>query len=159
MTETRYLAIDPGLTSGWASYENGINQAGELPFQEMIDFAEAWMYENYQRVRPGAILLERFVVSQRTVQASRGDTNWSMETIGACRWLAHRYDHSFGLLNASDAKNFATDELLKALNWYRPGKPHGNDAQRILALGISQAEPSLWRRWVLSSGLLTEDNE
>lgn len=159
MTRPRYLALDPGATTGIATYENGVNQVLEHPFQEAIDFAEGWMYENYQKSRPGVVFLERFVVSQRTVQASRGDVNWSMETIGACRWLAHRYDHTFGLINASDSKSFANDRLLKALKMYRPGKPHGNDALRVLCVGLYQSEPRLWQKLVLSSDLLTEDNE
>lgn len=77
------------------------------------------------------VVSERFVYSAATGKLSTA--NWSLEQIGALRFLCERSDVRFVLQNVADAKKFSTDARFRVLNWPRfTGAGHSADAARHL---------------------------
>jgi len=139
----RLLAVDPGETTGFALFDT---ESGESYFWAEPSAMDAVTYVN-GKLHDGeleVLIVERFTISSRTVQATRGGSNTAIEIIGALRWLAHTYSNQhnedgelrktipFVVQSPSDAKAFVTDEKLKRLGWYTPGKDHARDATRHL---------------------------
>lgn len=122
------IAVDPGKTTGLVRYRDGAVQALELPCWKAVRRVEVWLIEANAN-----IVCEAYVVGPHTLRKSR--QYWSLESIGALRYLALRYDVPFTLQAPADAKSFVTDDRLRNLNWYRPTPDgHANDANRHLAL-------------------------
>lgn len=138
------LAVDPGKMTGWATYSCGRAVFGEDQFMEFHRRAEAYLL----RV-PCRVICERFVIGGGTVRVARGDTNWSIETIGVLRYLCDREGAPFELQGAADAKRFGTDSLLRRLRWWTPGSDHARDAARHLALTLARHHPSELDRLLL----------
>lgn len=116
--------LDPGLTTGWAMLANGVefssDQCGFYPLGELV--------ESYGRVyrRRMAISWERYIV---TSGGSRtGTAAPSLETIGMVRWLCLSHDIMLLRPMPSSTRKLGSEEKLKQLGWYVPGKRHANDA-------------------------------
>ena len=125
----RVLAVDPGLTTGYAIWHYGNRIEGELPAAKFLQSA-ASLIENK---KVDAVACERFIISSQTGKLSQAP--WSLEQIGVLRFLCERSNIDFTLQNAADAKRFASDERLKSMSWEKPpGAGHARDAQRHLLL-------------------------
>jgi hypothetical protein len=133
------IAVDPGKTTGMA-----YAQAGETPFAwEIEEGQEApdWVAANVAPF-PDAweVVCESFVIGPNTMKKSRG--NWSLELIGALRYICWKYDVPFTLQSPGDAKRFSTDAKLKRVDWWTPTKGgHANDALRHLMLRRAKTDP------------------
>lgn len=124
------LGIDPGLTTGLALYD--VTEDVMLTEEEhdgLSGLMEEWIAMYYPTVA-----VERFTITAKTHKNTAAP--WSLELIGVARHLSRKYDCPFVLQGQSAAKNFCTDERLKALGWYERGKPHGVDAQRQVLLRL-----------------------
>ena len=121
------IAYDPGITTGWASYDNGIFKVGELEsldlsiiyshITSLYDWDEFIIgYEDFKH-RPQLIHSEMY----------------SLQVIGAIRlWTQlHGQPEPFKYLPAT-AQAFWTDNKIKALDLWVPGNPHAMDALRVL---------------------------
>lgn len=135
-----YLAVDPGETTGWITYTNGRAVVGQHGFMPFMTWADIFL----EGMNDLTVVCERYVITPRSGKMDRGDVNWSIETIGCLRYLCDKHDHRFVLQNASDAKEFGTDELLQYLDWYPVRWEHARDAARHLARFMSIDEPRLW---------------
>jgi hypothetical protein len=123
------LSIDPGRKTGYSYWRDGSRIEGELSAERFLDFAHDLIAQS----RVDHVACERFIISHQTGKYTQAP--WSLEQIGAMRFMCHRHDVSFTLQNAADAKRFATDERLNAMGWRRPpGDGHARDAQRHLLL-------------------------
>ena len=93
------------------------------------------------KLMPGVldhVACESFRITAHTAKLSPAP--WSLEIIGALRWLCHRNGIGFTLQTPGDAKRFATDTKLDKLGWARPpGAGHARDAQRHLLLFLVRA--------------------
>jgi hypothetical protein len=121
------LAIDPGLTTGYATRDGDDFHSGQRKFIEFLD----WAYE--QLVEHGTIdevACESFIITQATAKKSQAP--WSLESIGAIRFFCHHKGIPFQLQQPSSVKKFATDARIQKMGWYRRGKGHANDAARHL---------------------------
>ena len=138
------LAVDPGRTTGWATYTPGLPSAVPSAEQaidvEFIDRVIPWIADVATRT-PLRIVVERFVISGGTMRKSRGDENWSIEQIGLLRHHARWAGAEFDLQSAGDAKKFATDARLKEIGWWMKGRDHANDALRHLLLNVARHHP------------------
>ena len=103
---------------------------GELPHMEMIDWTHSVLADNQPINR---LIVESYTITARTLKLTRQP--WSLEQIGALRWLAHQYRVPFILQSPAGAKGFATDEKLKAVGWW-PSSDHARDAARHLMLNL-----------------------
>lgn len=131
-----FMGMDPGKMTGCATFVptmETVPQAWEAPQDTFVD----WAYDCLTAVPPSIILMERYTVTAETLRKSRGD-NWSLEQIGVVRHLCRRHGHTFELQSPSDAKKLASNQRLRQLGWYVPGKGHANDALRHLLLGLAR---------------------
>lgn len=83
--------------------------------------------ELISKYRP-AVAAEHFVMNAATVKNTQAP--WTLEINGVTRYLAAKYGCPFVTQATSSAKRFATNDRLKALGWYVPGKGHLADGQR-----------------------------
>jgi hypothetical protein len=129
------LAVDPGKMTGWATWPGPT--FGQDEFMAFNERAATYL----ERANTTLVVCERFTIHPGTMTVSRGDTNWSIETIGVLRWACHRYGHPFELQGASDAKRFASNELLRQIGWWSRGD-HSRDATRHLCLALGRHAPA-----------------
>jgi hypothetical protein len=129
------LAVDPGVTTGVAMWEQGANvYMAEIEDQlRFCDLAERALRIQY---RDMVVVCESFRVTMETAKKSQQPA--SLEIIGCLRWLCHTYGAEFVLQTPADAKAFSTDEKLKKADLYRPGQGHANDAARHAYLWLSK---------------------
>lgn len=125
-------AIDPGLASGLAVlYDDHDFMSTEIVGS--LEFLDAFVALIDSTVdREWEVVCESFIVTGETQKKSR--QNYSLEIIGAVRFLCHQRMIPFELQSPSQGKSFGTDAKLKKLGWYKPAKGHANDAARHLCL-------------------------
>ncbi|GAA2141716.1 hypothetical protein GCM10009760_26180 [Kitasatospora kazusensis] len=130
---TSYLAVDPGLTTGWAIWGDHHKAHGQDEPMPFLDLAEEWA----ALARPASVMVvESYRITAETVRKSRQP--WSLEIIGALRWIAHRHGVDFLMQTPADAKAFGHDARLKRLGFWVPGQDHARDAYRHLALALAK---------------------
>ena len=130
------LAVDPGLSTGFAS--------AEVDGAMSVFSFEAWTVkghmESVDQVRLAIVegvdevVCESFRISGATATKTQAGSLVAIEIIGAARWICYKRDVPFTLQTPADAKSFVTDEKLRALGWYVPGIDHSRDAARHLLL-------------------------
>lgn len=120
---TDILALDPGVTTGWASFSDGPTptyDAGEIVIERV------WGLLN--ELGPHRVVIEMF---DGPVRSKFFDPT-PYKVIGIveewCRHLAVEAEFQ----KASAVKHFFTDDRLRARDMYRKGRPHANDAMRHL---------------------------
>lgn len=125
------IGIDPGMTTGIALWQGGddIPVGIELPMTQMYEWMRDTIGQSDERHQ---IACEAFIISERTLKATR--QNWSLELIGALRWLAWKHGHHFVLQQPAAAKRFVDNDRLRRVGWYVRGGDHSNDAMRHLYL-------------------------
>lgn len=132
-TRVRVLALDPGKTTGVAEW------GGEEPpmtdqivgFEATLLVVAQWLGE-WEVGEDRAVVMEDFVITPATGKKSR--QNFSLELIGAVRWMCLQHKVKFVLQTASEAKAFVTDDRLKHIGWWVKGQDHARDALRHLLL-------------------------
>lgn len=138
MSRLAVTAVDPGKLTGVAIYhpDDGEFSSWERPCWEAVAIVEGGM----NGMRISHLVVEAFNISARTLRVTRGE-NWSLESIGALRYLAtYQHDVPFRLQQPSDM-SFGTDWKLRQLGWYRPSKGgHMNDAARHMLKFLSDEE-------------------
>lgn len=134
MTFSSVLAVDPGGTTGFtywlASSPSKPGGGWQLPY---LEFAP-WALTFIRSAAPASMIVisEDFTINSETHR--KPGSRWSLEQIGVLRCCAAEHSQTFILQEVGDAKKFATNEVLKQLGWYLPGKQHANDALRHLVL-------------------------
>lgn|GEM_PF-5228868 len=139
------LALDPGKMTGWATYDNETREfrSGQTDFNEtcrlLLDPSEAvgcaTTHGNIDLVS------ESFLITINT--AKNTQATWSLELIGVARMFSEIYgQQKLVLQQPSAAKRLMSDDMLKVLDWHRPGKGHANDAARHLGMFM------LARKWM-----------
>lgn len=119
------LGLDPGKKSGVALLDLLLETCTgeEVVFERYGPYIE----DIIERLQP-LVVAETFIMNSATVKNTQAP--WSLEAIGVARFLAAKYDVPFMTQPQSSAKRFSTNERLKALGWYVPGRGHLADAQR-----------------------------
>lgn len=131
----KIIAVDPGKMTGFATLVDGTFQSGQVEFMQFLTNVELFIDLRTE------VVSERFVISAGTVRKGRGDVNWSIESIGALRFMCQKQAAKFELQNANDAMSFAFDDRLRTIGWWNPGKGHANDAARHMLLYIARHYP------------------
>lgn len=128
---TTVLAVDPGVLTGYAMWDDTSMQLGdygEVPHMEFLDYVWELTETNHIDV----IVVEDYIITARTLKLSR--QNASLEQIGALRWMA-KYAGSEYVIQPPASKAFSTDNKLKHIEWWRPSSGgHQNDAIRHLVV-------------------------
>jgi hypothetical protein len=124
------LAVDPGGTTGmvlWDMLYQGVVYVLELPHVD-VGFMLEQLIETY---RPD-VVCESFTITANTVSNSQAP--WSLKQLGVAEYLAAKYHVLYVEQLPVTAKKFATNERLKNLGLYIPGKGHATDAVRHLVI-------------------------
>lgn len=138
---TIVVAIDPGKTTGWATYdtEDGTFASGQV--EGRFDFY-AWLRLGMSFGRPIEVVAESFTITARTVATDR-DMN-ALYIIGYVEGLAEQVGWPFALQQPGAAKGFASNEKLAILGWRNPQPGgHADDAARHLLTYLAQAHRDL----------------
>lgn len=151
-----FLSIDPGKTTGyaiWQGWSDSPFYSGQVEDRFAFESTFRAFIAPYTSnpTRGLSVVMEDFIISAQTVKKSRQDD--PLRIIGYVEGLCHEHLIPFKLQTPSEAKQFATDEKLKALRWYyaTPGG-HANDAARHLLRRLHD-EPDVWP--LLASALVT----
>lgn len=141
------VAVDPGKVTGIATY-------GEVftSWQEPTWHAVDRIFGMLEYAAGGghalpieAIVCESYVITAATLRKTRGE-NWSLESIGALRWMSNRHGVEFVLQTPADGKRFGTDDKLRKIGWYNPTPGgHANDAARHLLTYIARDNPARFK--------------
>lgn len=128
------LAIDPGLMTGWAIWNSGSHQftSGQEDF-------EGFAYT----LEEAAHHIELYIVERYTINADTAKKSpqpEALEVTGMVRYFATMERTPMLMQSPSEAIGFATDDRLREVGWYRPGKGHANDAARHLFLYFVKQE-------------------
>jgi len=126
------LAIDPGKMTGFAyvNRSDGTFLAGELAFDGTCDMLEGYASAFQEDL---TVFSESFIINAYTAKNTQAP--WSLELIGVARRTSRKYTgRDLALQSPSQAKGFSSDDRLKKMGWYTPGKGHANDASRHLLL-------------------------
>jgi len=132
------LGVDPGDTTGislMAFPDRKIMEVGLLELEDVFKYADDLVR------RADQVACERYIISMRTVKASRRmdafyATGWVM---GTCR----RFQTPFYLQTASDAKTAFPDFMLQDMHLRTPS-PHTRDATRHALLAARRSGHSVY---------------
>lgn len=130
----RVLAVDPGLRSGMATWYDGAWAAHTEDPMPCLDWADIQINDHGVDL----VVCESYKVTMET--AKKSQQLWSLELIGALRWMCHASRTKFELQAPSAAKNFVPDARLRQMEMWTPGKEdHARDATRHLILALAKA--------------------
>ena len=140
--------LDPGKTTGLASWDSRNDSFTSIQASDLVtvgNWIEMLILVNDSEMAEDSddnddddgtglrieIGWEKFVTTPGTVRHG-GKPDWSLEVIGVARYLAVKHGLSILPPQMSSMMAIATDERLRLVGWYRPGKQHANDAARHL---------------------------
>ena len=133
------IAVDPGKVSGVALWHPDIPvqiKADELLPLEVLGLV-CQLDDKYDTT----VVTEKFTISERTIK-----TALSLDALDINGWLtleSQRKNFELVMQTPAQAKAFATDDKLKALDWYERTKDgHANDAARHLLVYLITKVPS-----------------
>lgn len=143
------IAVDPGKVTGIATWAGGEFNS----WQEPTWFAVDRIWAKLERLPDNAvveIVCESYTITASTLRKTR--QNYSLESIGALRWMSNTHGVEFVLQAPADAMGFMTDDKLRMLGWYRPSiGGHANDAARHLGLRLAREDPPLFKKLLAMS--------
>lgn len=141
------LAVDPGKLSGIALVECDpvrVAWSHELDWFDTIDKVNATLAAQPQGL---TLVAEGFLITAAT--AKKTAAPWSLEALGAMRWLCYKYDVEFVMYTSGEAKEFSDNNRLRHVGlWHRGGAGHANDALRHAVLHLAKTQPSFLRSLV-----------
>lgn len=137
------VALDPGVTTGIAIFENGNYRTMEVDPSKYPHPHET-LYDILSTIAPKVLVYEAFQFRQNQT----GAVFTGIEYIGVARLYAQLKCIEEVKITPSTGKAFWNDSKLKALQVYKPGKPHANDAMRHM-LTHRMGTDSVFKEWVL----------
>jgi hypothetical protein len=121
--------LDPGETTGWATWVDDNFDSGQLGFLEMGEFLDTISFKYGSLLKIG---WEAFLIGAHT--ARKPGSHWAIEVIGLARWNAMR--RGAHVLPSYPSSSLPPDTIrdwqLKRIAWHKPGKTHSNDASHHL---------------------------
>jgi hypothetical protein len=128
--------LDPGKTTGIASWDHQTSTFTSLEVGNDLLAVGNWIellaLDHYLQLG-----WERYVITPGGVR--HGTPYWSLEVIGMAHYLSLKLGLTILKPQMSSVMSFIPDARLKAIGWYKPGKPHANDAARHLARHMLKA--------------------
>lgn len=132
--EGTLLALDPGETTGWASFSSADTKC-EMTNQGQINtWPQSNMVEQLTKlldeVKPTHVVYEIYAIYEWKAE----DHSWSqvptLHVIGCVETLCIQRGITFSSQTAQIAKNFCTDDKLHTWDYYIKGQRHARDAIR-----------------------------
>lgn len=146
---TRYVALDPGGTTGWCSYDSDTNQWNYGEFEgEHHKTLWTFIYD----FNPNVIICERFEYRSGKDKADLR----AREYIGVAKLYYQQIPNielvmqivSFG----KDKTAFWNNEKLKQINLYYASSEHARDATRHMLHYLGETEKHKWVKEMLRTG-------
>jgi hypothetical protein len=128
------IAADPGNMTGWASINisDRWDPADVNAGQVTADFFCDWIAAVGNNM--DLLIYETFTITPETARKSPQPA--PIEVIGVMKFLARRAGVQIEGQSPASAKNFVSNDQLRKLGLWQPGKDHARDAIRHLVLGI-----------------------
>lgn len=124
----RILSLDPGKTTGAVVFDSDGIASGVIVATHQIDYSDAFTFlDGIIGSALDAIVIERFVISQRTLKNVRVEETF--DVIGGAKCLAKLRGIPVYRQAASDAKTAYPDVRIKDLGFAIVGR-HAKDALR-----------------------------
>lgn len=139
-----YISLDPGATIGIASLASNVDYRSFQLEPNKFPHPHEMLFDVLSEFQPKAIIYEAF----HHRQGQLGAVFVGVEYIGVIELYGQLKCIEIIKVTPSTGKAFWNDAKLKALGLYRPGKPHANDAMRIL-LYHRMAVDLIWRDEIL----------
>ena len=127
----RVLALDPGETTGWALFAEGLLvECGQWDTMNPADLADdvAEVYNRYGGL--DHLVYEEYRIRGNKAQEHIGSEVLTIQHIGAVKVVAAELDVRLTKQTAGMAKGFATDPKLRRWGLWQTGLRHSNDAVR-----------------------------
>jgi hypothetical protein len=127
----RYLlAIDPGLATGVCLIDL-IDP--ETPVKVWsVEVTDTEFYDKIAGLiahESTHVVIEKFTITTETGKLT--EAPWSLEHIGIVKYWCYKLDKELNIQTPAEAKDFATNEKLKAVDfWHVGGEGHANDSLR-----------------------------
>lgn len=136
------FGIDPGVHVGLLRYHLMSGQV-EMTVMEGLENAGRWLED---RLDVGDIsATERYTATSGSVR--RTFQPETLEVIGMVRWLSYKTAGVYLLQTAAEAKKVASNDVLKALGWWRAGDPdHVRRAAAQGAFALFRTNPALFEK-------------
>jgi len=140
MTE-RIVALDPGGTTGWAMWQDtSIPNQADNGLWENFTCGQMETAKHHLRLHDWLEHLhtQKFTVVDERFEFRKGDEHRaginliSREYIGVAELFCQQRDVHHVMQQAASAKGFVTNDKLKVMGLYVPGKQHAMDAMRHL---------------------------
>lgn len=122
----RLLAIDPGMTIGWALFKDGVlTKQGQIICK---DNAPKGAIDLFNDTRPTQVICEDYKIYAHKADVHIGDSLFTPQLIGIIKLLCAQQEIPIKLQMAAVAKAFVTPERLKEWGLYAKGARHSLDA-------------------------------
>lgn len=119
------MAVDPGLTCGWAVLIGTDFESGEGPGLPVVSMVERF-------ARAGGLVVYESFIPLPGIRTWQPD---ALEIIGAIKYVCYLNGIKPEHQSPANAKRFSTNAKLKALGWRHPTPGgHADDAARHLLL-------------------------
>lgn len=124
------LALDPGETTGWCLFKGTtILEHGQIRTKDVVTGGQA-VYDLLAKYGPAHLVMENYRIYAHKLKEHAGSEVHTVQFIGAIKVIANLHKLKPSLQMAVQAKQFCTDEKLKAWDvWYK-GEKHARDAIR-----------------------------
>lgn len=131
----RLVALDPGGTTGWATWDDdrGTIESGELTGDHHLELYNFLDFGNFD-----IIIYESFQYRRKEIDKGVAFVLDSVEYIGVIKLFVQDVKYNFleppDLIAQTPAtgKGFWTNDKLKKVGAYKPGSEHEKDARRHL---------------------------
>ena len=143
--EGTITALDPGETTGLTQitkYQDKmvLRFLEQIPSWPLEDFIRACHTERYFSV--SRVVYEAYHVYSWRLDEHRFSEVPTIQIIGAIKVLCIQQGTPYSPQTAQVGKGFFTDDRLKALDMYFPGKPHARDSLRHAAQFLTFGAPA-----------------
>lgn len=125
----RLLCLDPGETTGWAVFEDGMFSASG----QASTAANGWkeIDKLFTDVNPTMLVYENYRVYSHKLERHSNSEVYTLRLVGVIEYLAEvKFGIPYFNQMANQAKGFVTDDKLKAWGMYQRGHRHARDAIR-----------------------------
>jgi hypothetical protein len=141
------IGIDPGKTTGVATYDKGRFAALQLAAEDVLPYLRGWVEGQTSRGEQVDIGLERF--TEGTAPGHHVSTQGDAEVVidGVVHEFAAEPLVQVQLQSAADVKKTVTNRHLRKMGWYvGASAPHANDAGRHLGFRMLVRHPEEYTR-------------
>lgn len=137
------VAFDPGVTTGYVAYNKYEDSytSGHIDCASLLHF-----YTWLRMLGPSEMVVEQF---QHRPQMIKAELH-GVKVIGIVELYSEQ--HQVPILDyylPAQAKKFWTDQKIKALHLWKPGKEHAMDAMRVLLTLRMNTDPEWFSKTML----------